>query len=140
MGGCGKTHLAVAMLRNAEIHRISGAFFITVPEMLLKIRGAFSAGAEATEEEIVERFSGYEILILDDLGSEKTTEWSLTTLFLILDRRDRYCRRTIVTSNLSLREIEEILGARIASRLAGMNPIEILMPDLRKNRPPNGPQ
>jgi DNA replication protein DnaC len=132
--GCGKTHLAVSVLREARVSSALGGYFITVPEMLMKIRAAFSSTSIETEEEIVKKFSDYEVLVLDDLGSEKTYEYSITTLFLILDRRDRYNKRTIVTSNLSLKEIEESLGARIASRLAGMNPIQINMQDYRKNR------
>lgn len=131
--GCGKTHLATAMLAEAEVDSSTDAFFITVPEMLMKIRSSFSGTSGETEEELVKRFSDYQILVLDDLGSEKTTEYSITTLFLILDRRDRWNRRTIVTSNLSLKEIEDTLGARIASRLAAMQAIKINMPDYRKN-------
>lgn len=132
--GCGKTHLAVSILREASIQDVLSAYFITVPEMLMRIRASFSPINEESEEEIVKKFSDYEVLVLDDLGSEKTSEFSITTLFLILDRRDRYFKRTIITSNLSLKEIEESLGARISSRLAGMNPLQINMPDYRKNR------
>lgn len=132
--GCGKTHLAISILREARVTSAIVGYFITVPEMLMKIRASFSGASGETEEEIVKRFSDYEVLVLDDLGSEKTSEYSITTLFLILDRRDRYYKRTIVTSNLSLAQIEESLGARIASRLAGMNPIQINMQDYRKNR------
>jgi DNA replication protein DnaC len=132
--GCGKTHLAISILRDATVTSPLAGYFITVPEMLMKIRSSFSNQSGETEEEIVKRFADYEVLVLDDLGSEKSTEYSITTLFLILDRRDRYNKRTIVTSNLSLLQIEDSLGARIASRLAGMNTIQINMPDYRKKR------
>lgn len=133
--GCGKTHLAVSILREAGIYDfLHGAFFITAPEMLLKIRTAFSPTATESEEEIIKKFAGFELLVLDDLGAEKTTEYSITTLYLILDRRNRENRRTIVTTNLSLQDVEETLGARIASRLSDMKFIKINMPDHRKNR------
>jgi len=48
--------------------------------------------------------------------AEKTTEWALQTLFVIIDRRYRNMVKTIITSNLSLNEISEKIGDRIASR------------------------
>ncbi|MGV8059794.1 MAG: ATP-binding protein [Smithellaceae bacterium] len=126
--GSGKTHLSVSMIRGVQ-----EAKFVTVPDLLLKIRSSFNGGAES-EEEIIRRFSEIEVLVLDDLGAEKTSEYSITTLYLILDRRIRDCRQTIITTNLNQLEIEETFGARIASRLSGMENIKINMPDYRKKR------
>lgn len=131
--GCGKTHLAVAMMREYKVSSI-GALFITAPELLLKIRTAFSANATETEDEIIRHYADIEMLVIDDLGAEKTTEYSITTLYLIIDRRNRELKKTIITTNLTLQEIEETLGARMASRLSDMKVIKINMPDHRKNR------
>ncbi len=132
--GSGKTHLAISIFREAKVSDARNGYFITVPELLLKIRSAFTPGSTETEEDLIKRFAGYEILVLDDLGAEKTTEWSITTLYLILDRRNREMKRTIVTTNLTLQDIENTLGARIASRLAEMRVIKLNMQDYRKNR------
>ncbi len=132
--GSGKTHLAISIFREAKVSDSRNGYFITVPELLLKIRSAFTPGSTETEEDLIKRFAGYEILVLDDLGAEKTTEWSITTLYLILDRRSREMKRTIVTTNLTLQDIEKTLGARIASRLAEMRVIKLNMQDYRKNR------
>ena len=59
-------------------------------------------------------------LILDDMGAEKTSEWSIQTLYSIIDRRYRDEKQTLITSNLTLDEIAEKVGDRIASRIAGM--------------------
>jgi len=128
--GCGKTHLAVSMLKTGIDYYCK---FISVPNLLLKIRSSFNGGSE-TEEEIINNFSGYKTLVLDDLGAEKTSEFSITTLYLILDRRISECRQTIITTNLSQKEIEEVFGARIASRMAGMVNLKINMSDYRKKR------
>jgi DNA replication protein DnaC len=128
--GCGKTHLAVAMVRDRNVFK---ALFITVPDLLLKIRSSFNGGSES-EDEIIGRYSEIPILVLDDLGAEKVSEFAIATLYIILDRRIRECRKTIITTNLSKEEIEATFGARIASRLAGMENIKINMPDYRKNR------
>lgn len=145
--GCGKTHLAVAMMKksisahiHAEIERNSSQpksyepRFKSAPELLLEIREAFRPGAEESEREIINRYCTADLLVLDDLGSEKTSEYSIATLYLIIDRRDRELMPTIITTNLSQKEIEEKLGARIASRLAGMRNYKINMPDYRKKR------
>ena len=132
--GTGKTHLAVALLRELiKADKLKGhGDFITVPDLLLEIRSSFKDKSDTTEEMIINHFSKVPVLILDDLGSEKTTEFAVTTLYIIIDRRDRELLTTIITTNLSLKEIEEKLDARIASRLSGMKTIKINMPDYRK--------
>jgi DNA replication protein DnaC len=128
--GCGKTHLAVAMMFDAD----SDSLFTTAPELLLEIRESFRDSSPQSEREIVDRYSRYPLLVLDDLGAEKSTEWSITTLFLIIDRRIRDCRKTIITTNLTMEQIEQVFGARVASRLSAMRVIRIGMPDYRKKR------
>jgi len=128
--GCGKTHLAVAMMQEC---RADHQVFITVPELLLEIRSAFNGGRE-TEAEIIKRYSDARLLVLDDLGAEQDTAYAITTMYLIIDRRNREERKTIITTNLKMDEIEKVMGARIASRLSEMKIIKIVMPDYRKKR------
>jgi DNA replication protein DnaC len=74
-------------------------------------------------------------LVLDDLGAEKDSEHALTTLYLIIDRRNRDELPTVVTTNYTPDEIESRLGARIASRLADMKTISLMkICDYRKRR------
>ncbi len=127
--GCGKTHLAIAMMR----HTGSGKF-ITIPDLLLQIRDTFNSGNLLTEKELIEDFSKEGFLVLDDLGAEKSSEYSITTLYLILNRRINDEKKTVITTNLSMQKISEALGDRISSRLSGMNIVKINMPDYRKKR------
>ena len=127
--GCGKTHLAVSMLRHNQNHRF---MFISVPDLLLKIRSTFNQGTN--EEDIIEEYASYPLLVLDDMGAEKTSEFAIERLYIILDRRQRACLKTIITTNLPQTAIEETFGARIASRMAAMENIKINMPDHRKRR------
>ena len=60
------------------------------------------------------------LLILDDLGAEKTTDWALQSLYIIINKRLSEELQTIITSNLSLDELRDKIGDRIASRIAGM--------------------
>lgn len=143
--GCGKTHLAIALWRELVRENRKGRIrFITTPELLLEIRATFGAkrpfdswdksDPNQTEEQVIDKYSGVELLILDDLGSEKTSDFTIQSLYLIIDRRNRELKPTIITTNLSLQEIEENINARIASRLADMTIIKINMPDYRKKR------
>lgn len=95
-------------------------FFIQVPELLLEIRSTFKQNSEKTEEQVLDKYSNAGLLFLDDIGAEKTTDWSLQTLYLLIDRRYRDMLRTIISSNLTLDELAEKLDDRIASRIAGM--------------------
>lgn len=130
--GTGKTHLAIATAKESICE---SAIFVTAPELLLAIRSCFSDGAARREDDLIQEYTSTDLLILDDLGAEKSTEYSITTLYLIIDRRDRSLKRTIITSNLSLQEISEKLDARIASRLSSMKIVNLSkLPDYRKKR------
>lgn len=135
--GTGKTHLAVGVLRelvrNGRIRYADDARFVPVPELLADIRACYRPGGP-DERDIMDRYSRLKYLVLDDLGAEKTSEWSISTLYLIIDRRYRDMRPTIVTTNLSMKEIPAILGQRISSRLTGGKIIEIKAGDYRARR------
>ena len=143
--GCGKTHLAVAIVR--ELVNRSAVYdvkFITAPELLLEIRATFRPSAHKyddggrceadTEQDILDKYSKCELLVLDDLGAEKVSDFTIQSLYLVIDRRNRDLRPTIVTTNLSLEEIETQIDARMASRLADMKVVKLTMPDYRKKR------
>ena len=131
--GCGKTHLSIGICRELILsEKIYSARFTTGAELLLKIRSGFSDNKP--EEQTIDEFTKTDFLFIDDLGAEKTTEWSKQTLYLIIDRRDRDLKTTIITSNLSLEEIEENISGRIASRIANSVVINVNLPDYRKKR------
>ena len=127
--GCGKTHLAMAWLKEKPIGMV-----VSIPELLLKLRGSFRDDATLTEGQIIDRYSSIPYLVLDDLGAEKSTEFSIASLYLIIERRINTEVPTLITTNLTLAEIEHKLSARIASRLSEMKIIKINMPDYRKKR------
>jgi DNA replication protein DnaC len=133
--GRGKTHLAAALFRDkatrgkipahatfedASVALMSEMAFITVTDLLLDLRATFKDGSVDTEASFIQRYTGVPFLILDDIGVEKTTDWALQTLYQIIDTRYRDLKKTVITSNLSLPEVETKVGSRIASRIAGM--------------------
>ena len=81
-----------------------------------------------------------DMLVIDDLGKQKVSEWYLSMLFAIVDERDKRNKPTLYTSQYSLDKMKEIwakanpeTAEAIASRIEGNNtPVEIAGPDLRR--------
>ena len=118
--GTGKTHLAVALLRQRGLPY---GCFTTVATLLMELRNSFKDNAENSEWQIINHYAKVRPLVLDDLGAEKTSEFALQSLYIIIDKRYSEMRPTIITSNLTVDEIAEKVGDRIASRIAGMSKV-----------------
>lgn len=114
--GSGKSHLAVVAAR--KFVKI-GAKLIKPCEVFRRIRGCRDA---RDEMEIIEHYSRLKVLIIDDLGIGRDTEFAVTTLYEIIDGRYQFKPGgLIVTTNLSLGDLAKKLGDdRIPSRLAQM--------------------
>lgn len=121
--GTGKTHLAVAYLREEVLtHGIDHCLFVDAVELLLSLRDSFRDDASVNERDIIYRYSRKPFLVLDDLGAEKVSDYTRQTLYLIINQRYGNEMPTIITSNLTLDEVGGIYGDRLASRIAGMGP------------------
>ena len=144
--GTGKTWLLSALMRDtlakAEFKPLTrierpiyprNSLFVSLPELMLKFRDSMNPNSDLTESSILARYSGDKYLYFDDIGSEKTTDYVRASLFLLIDRRaNQTTARTLITSNLSLNEIANQHGKRIASRIAGMcKVIKLTGPDRR---------
>lgn len=147
--GTGKTHLMAALTRAMileHLHEARAAVkrpwpygyprMVSTIDLLREVRatfGTFGPGSKSTD--IIEQYGEYPVLILDDLGAEHVTDWTLTTLYAIIDRRYRDMRRTFVTSNLSLADLAKQTSDRITSRLAEMcRIVRLTGPDRRMKR------
>jgi DNA replication protein DnaC len=97
--GVGKTHLAVAVLK--QIVQTSGAtgMFYDTRDLLRLIRSTYDPSTRTTELQILRPVMTAELLVLDDLGAEKTSEWVEETMNLIVNTRYNERRLTIFTSN-----------------------------------------
>lgn len=93
--GAGKTHAASAMARLFAEAGYDVAF-TTAKGMLERVKATFDEG---DTEAAVARYAKCDVLVLDDLGKEDATEWSVGTVFSVLDARYEDMRPTIVTSN-----------------------------------------
>lgn len=135
--GCGKTHLAASIIRRLiQTGRIRenkvSVKFASVVDLLMEVKATFNQ--RETEEDVLSQYVRPMILVLDDLGAEKQSEWAAMTIYALIDRRYRDMKTTIVTSNMTLEQIEQQLGSRTASRLAEYEIVIINMPDYRKKK------
>lgn len=97
--GVGKTHLCVAVLRQAVLRTKARALFYDTRELLRLIRQTYDPVVQATESDVLRPVLQADLLVLDDLGAEKTSEWVEETLNLIVNHRYSERRVTLFTSN-----------------------------------------
>jgi DNA replication protein DnaC len=97
--GVGKTHLAVAVLK--QVVQTTGArgLFYDTRDLLRLIRSTYDPSTRTTELEVLRPVMNADLLVLDDLGAEKTSEWVEETMNLIVNTRYNERRLTIFTSN-----------------------------------------
>ena len=117
--GVGKTHIAVAALREIVVTHAVPAVYFDTRTLLATLRASFNPPAGGTAAAVLERVLGAALLVLDDLGAERPTEWVLETMSVVLNTRYSENRPTILTSNyedLSDRGDPDSLCARVGAR------------------------
>jgi DNA replication protein DnaC len=96
--GTGKTHLAVALLQ-ALAHRGTYGLFCDHRELLKSINNSYNPRVLTTESEVLQPVFDAEVLVLDELGSAKKTEWVSDMVEHILNTRYNNNKTTILTTN-----------------------------------------
>jgi len=97
--GVGKTHLAVAVLKQVVQTASAHGLFYDTRDLLRVIRSTYDPAIRTTELEVLRPVMTADLLVLDDLGAEKTSEWVDETMNLIVNTRYNERRLTIFTSN-----------------------------------------
>jgi DNA replication protein DnaC len=143
--GIGKTHLAAAVLKSVVVEKHVHGLFYDVRDLLRVIRSTYNPVVRTAEMDIIRPVMDAELLVLDDLGAEKPSEWVEETMNLIVNTRYNERRVTIFTSNY-----EDIpddtepnslvfrIGHRMRSRLHEMCDFEVLDGGDYRQMPVNG--
>jgi DNA replication protein DnaC len=126
--GLGKTHLAVAVLKQVIREKNAIGLFCGTRELLQRIRSTYNPTTKTTENQVIQPAMDAELLVLDDLGAERPTDWVEETMNLIVNTRYNNRRLTIFTSNYPLNTaknspaetLHERVGFRLFSRLHEM--------------------
>lgn len=119
--GCGKTHLAAAIV-NARMAAGDAALFVVVPDLLDSLRAAYGPGAEEGYDARFEAVRNAPLLVLDDLGTQAPTPWAAEKLFQILNHRYNLHLPTVITTNHD----PEALDERLRSRFGHFDRVRVL--------------
>jgi DNA replication protein DnaC len=134
VNGCGKTHLAAA-IANYQLAQGKPAFFVVVPDLLDHLRSTFSPDSKISYDEFSERIKEVPLLILDDFGEQSATPWAQEKLYQLINYRYNARLPMVVTSCLSLEEIEPRLSSRMVDPRISLV-LNINAPDYRGNVKP----
>jgi DNA replication protein DnaC len=113
--GCGKTHLAAA-IANYQVQLDKPVLFVIVPDFLDHLRSTFSPESKVSYDELFEKVKKAPLLVLDDFTYTAVTPWAQEKLYQVVNYRYNSRLATVITSSLSLEEID----GRISSRMADL--------------------
>lgn len=106
--------------------------FISFPHFVMQLQNAWRDESGKTALDRMENVSKIPFLIIDDLGAEKLTDYIRQAVYFLVNEREQWCRPSIITTNFSLKQLDDQFDSRISSRIAGTCDIrEMRGPDLR---------
>jgi DNA replication protein DnaC len=131
VNGCGKTHLAAAI---ANYQRAQGkpVLFVVVADLLDHLRSTFSPDSKISYDEFSEKLKETPLLILDDFGEQSATPWAQEKLYQLINYRYNARLPMVVTTCLSLDEIETRISSRMVDPRISLV-FNIIAPDYRGN-------
>ena len=97
--GVGKTHLAVGIIQALIREKGINCLFCDYRELLKSIQNSYNPSVQATEMEILRPVFDAEVLVLDELGAVRSTEWVFDTVNYVLNSRYNDNKTTIITTN-----------------------------------------
>ncbi len=129
--GTGKTQIAVLLMRR-QINRGAAARFLPAVDLFERLRATFSDDSTEQTGALLERFASEPLLVIDDLGAERPTDWTREQVRTLIDKRDSAQRATIITTNATgFEELAGWVGGAVASRLRNATWIAVGGADLR---------
>ncbi len=129
--GGGKTHLGSALVRYALIKEQT-AYISNLSDLLDTFKDSYRRDAEETPQELKERYSEVDWLVIDEVGLSAGTEAESRLLTQIIDARYRNSKPTVLISNLEPIELAKAINERAMSRFADALVIAFDWPDYRR--------
>ena len=127
--GVGKTHLAVAIAAE-QMEQGRSVFFAFVPELLDHLRYTFSPESTVTYDRLFQEVKNTPMLILDDLGKERSNPWAVEKLYQIIVHRHNARLPTVITSMARFTDEHDPISSRLRDPYVNL-PVEIDAPDYR---------
>ena len=129
--GSGKTHLAVAIANQRMAQNGERVLYITAPDLLDLLRTGFDSSTDTSYDAYFEQIRNIPLLVLDDLGVEKPSDWAVEKLFQLLNHRQVADMPTVITTNSPLAELDPRISSRIL-HFDLVTRVRIDAPDYRK--------
>lgn len=111
--GTGKTRLATSIVKGWE----GVGYYITAREYTRLIRSTYSGASKETEQDVIDRFTDYSVLVIDEIGKQFSTDNERFAIFDIINSRYNEMKPTVLVSNMSIGDIEEFLGKATVDRI-----------------------
>jgi len=133
--GTGKTTLAMLVSSHALEAGRSVAIY-SLPRLLAELRTTFDDDNASSLSGLIDRLTAVDLLHIDDVGAEKTSEWVLEQLYAVVNARYEQQRSIVFTTNLERGELAQQINERTVSRLEEMCEVLPLWgADARQQRP-----
>ncbi|MGO3542320.1 MAG: ATP-binding protein [Pseudomonas helleri] len=125
--GTGKTHLASSIVRRVIDHG-AVAVITTAAEVIRTFKRSMDRNAGFSEGDVIEELASFDLLVLDEVGAQAGTQYELSVLHEVIDKRYQLFRPTVLVSNLpatsksdaggnAAPSLEQYIGARALDRL-----------------------
>ncbi|MCL1124214.1 ATP-binding protein [Shewanella surugensis] len=114
--GTGKNHIASA-IANDFIDNGKQAVVVTVSEIMMRLRDTYRKDSKETEERLMARLSGFDLLVIDEVGVQRNNVNEQLTLNSIVNDRSNACLPTGILTNLDANNLVETLGKRVIERV-----------------------
>lgn len=116
--GLGKTHLSLA-IANEVLEKGYYAVYVSAPSVLSRLESAHFNYENAEEESLMQTLSDCDLLIIDDLGTEFSTQYTKAAIYNIFNNRLLKNKPVIINTNMTIRELEATYSQRFVSRIMG---------------------
>ena len=130
--GLGKTHLSLA-IASSVIENGYGVVYVSAPNILSRLESSQFSGRSVERTEDEQLLQECDLLIIDDLGTEFVTKFTQAAIYNIINTRLNSGKPVIISTNLSTKELEDVYGNRMVSRIVGvLRKIEFYGSDIRQ--------
>lgn len=129
--GCGKTHLAAAIANWRLENYGERVLFVTTSDLLDVLRSTIEQNSQGSLYVYFDQVRNVPLLILDDLGEEKTSDWTAEKLFQLLNHRHVEALPTVITTNAPVDDSDPRISSRIMERDL-VKYVKIQAPDYRR--------
>ena len=134
--GVGKTHLATAIIKELALQKGISCLFYDFRDLLKEIQDSYNPVSQMTELKVLQPVYDAEVLVLDELGASKPTDWVRDTMTQIINTRYNDKRLTVITSNYldepqqpNEETLTDRVGVRLRSRLYEMCKVVMIKGD-----------